>query len=114
MKFFKSFYYALEGIVYSIKTGLNLRVQFVAAVAVTVSGFAFKITGTEWIALVICMAFVFSLELINTAIEQLCDAITTDINPRIKIIKDAAAGAVLLAAIASGVVAIIIFLPKIV
>jgi diacylglycerol kinase len=52
--------------------------------------------------------------MINTAIEKLCDLVTTDFDPRIKIIKDVAAGAVLMASVFSLLVGLIIFIPAIV
>jgi len=56
---------------------------------------------------------VLALELLNTAIEKLCDTISTEIQPEIKIIKDVSAAAVLLSAAGSVVTGIIIFFPKI-
>jgi diacylglycerol kinase len=53
------------------------------------------------------------MELLNTAIEKICDLITKDIHPIIKVIKDIAAAAVLIAAIGSFLSGVIIFLPKI-
>ncbi|MFM2326878.1 MAG: hypothetical protein RIR31_1080, partial [Bacteroidota bacterium] len=50
----------------------------------------------------------------NTAIEKLCDIVHKDFHPQIKIIKDMAAGAVLIAAISSLITGVIIFVPKII
>ena len=55
-----------------------------------------------------------NMEMLNTAIEQLCDVVTKDIHPGIKITKDIAAGAVVVAAVASAICGTIIFLPKII
>ena len=55
---------------------------------------------------------VLSLELMNTAIEKICDLITKDIHPVIKVVKDISAAAVLIAAIGSLFTGAIIFLPK--
>ena len=57
---------------------------------------------------------VLGLELLNTAVEHLCDTITKDFHPAIKIIKDASAAAVLIVAAGSVVTGIMIFLPKII
>ena len=45
----------------------------------------------------------------NTAVERVCDAVTTEQNPLIKMAKDAAAGAVLIGAVASVVIGVLIF-----
>ena len=63
--------------------------------------------------IILCIGIVLSLEIVNTSIEKLCNFLTTDFHPSIKIIKDVSAGAVLLFSLVSIVVACIIFLPKI-
>ena len=85
-----------------------------ATVAVTVAGVIFNISKTEWLFIAVCCAAVIATEMINTAIEKLCDMVSTEIHPVIKIIKDVSAGAVLVCAIGSVVVGSIIFLPKII
>ena len=57
---------------------------------------------------------VLSLEMINTAIERICNIVHKEPHPGIKIIKDLAAGAVLLAAFVAAICGTIIFLPKII
>jgi diacylglycerol kinase len=80
---------------------------------VTGAGFIFKLSITEWLFIIACSMLVLSLELINTAMEHLCDMITNEIHPAIKIIKDVSAAAVFITAAGSVVTGIIIFLPKI-
>jgi len=67
----------------------------------------------EWLFIILCSTLVLMLEMINTAIEQLCDLVTMEDHPLIKTIKDVSAAAVLLAAAASVATGLIIFLPKI-
>jgi diacylglycerol kinase len=113
MKLIQSFGYAWQGIRHCIKTQLNFRIHLVVLTLVTIAGVVFTINTTEWLFIIVCSMLVLSLELINTAIELLCDAVTKEIHPAIKIIKDAAAAAVLLAATGSVVTGLIIFIPKI-
>jgi diacylglycerol kinase len=61
-----------------------------------------------------CIAFVISMEMLNTAIEKLCDVVHKELHPDIKRVKDIAAGAVLVSAIFSLMTGLIIFLPKII
>lgn len=81
---------------------------------VIIAGFLFKISATEWIFIVLCSMLVLMLEMVNTALEYLCDTITTEYNPIIKVVKDVTAGAVLISAVGSVVTGAIIFLPKII
>jgi diacylglycerol kinase len=75
-------------------------------------GFFLSLSMGEWIALVLCIALVLVAELLNTAIEYLCDALHPDLHPEIGRAKDVAAGAVLIAALAAMTVGAILFLPK--
>ncbi|MCY7292766.1 MAG: diacylglycerol kinase family protein, partial [Ferruginibacter sp.] len=91
----------------------NFKIEIFLAVAVCISGFALRISSIEWLVILINIGFVLSAELVNTAIEKLCDVTTKEMNPIIKIIKDVAAAAVLLAAITAFICALIIFIPPI-
>lgn len=110
---FKSFKYAFEGIFTSLKTEKNMKIHFIIMILVIILGIILKISKIEWIICIILFGFVISLELINTAIENTVDLITTEINPKAKIAKDVSAGAVLVAAITAVIVGLIIFVPKI-
>ena len=79
---------------------------------VIAAGLVLKIGTTDWLFIIGCSMLVLVLELINTAIEHLCDTVTKDFHPSIKIIKDASAAAVLLSAAGSVITGIIIFFPK--
>ena len=81
---------------------------------VIISGIFFKINVFEWIICVMCFASVIGAELLNTAIETTVDIAMPDINPKAKFAKDAAAGAVLVFAIASAIIGFMIFGPKLI
>lgn len=91
-----------------------MRIHLVAAVLACVAGFYFNITSGEWIVIILCIVLVISFELLNTAIEELCNMIYPEQHPVIKKVKDIAAGAVLVAAIGSVIAGLIIFLPKLI
>lgn len=114
MKFIKSLGHACHGVRYCFKTQPNFRIDLLILTTGIIAGFILKINTSEWLFIISCSALVLALELINTAIEYLCDIITKDINPSIKIIKDVSAAAVLVAAALSAVAGTIIFLPKII
>ena len=66
----------------------------------------------EWLTCLILFALVMSLELVNTAVEATVDLATKVYDPLAKKAKDAAAGAVLIAAIFAAIIGLWIFVPK--
>jgi diacylglycerol kinase len=113
MKLIRSFTYAWAGIRSCFRSESNFRIHIIASIAVCIFSLLFSISATEWIAVCFCMAFVMAMEMINTVVEKLCDIVQKEIHPEIKKVKDMAAGAVLVSAVFSVVIACIIFLPKI-
>ena len=75
-------------------------------------GIVLHISTTECLIVLLCIAVVLLAEMINTAIEKLCDRIEKNFHPTIKLAKDTAAGAVLVSALISFVIGATIFLPK--
>lgn len=118
MKGFKklkdSFKYALNGIKSAVQFEKNFQIEFVLGFISIVLGIFLHINTIEWLTIVGCNALVLSLELINTAIEKICNFIHAEYHPAIKLIKDISAGAVLVVAFASAIIGCIIFLPKII
>ena len=114
MKLIKSFTYALAGIKSCFKSESNFRIHIIAAVAALIFSLLLSMSALEWIAICFCIAFVIVMEMINTAIEKLCDVAHLEQHPVIKKVKDIAAGAVLVSAVFSLITACIIFLPKII
>ena len=107
-----SFKYAFEGIITTIKEERNMFIHFLIAIIVVITGIYVRLSLNEWFICLLLFALVFSLELINTAIENTVDLVATKKNKKAKIAKDAAAGAVLIAAIFASIIGIIMFLPK--
>lgn len=107
-----SFKYAITGIIETIKLERNMRIHIFIMLLVIVFGIILKLSVLEWIICIILFALVLAGELFNTAIENAVDIIMPERHDKAKIAKDAAAGAVLVLAIASAVVGLIIFVPK--
>ncbi len=114
MKLLRSFVHAFNGIRLSFASELNFRIHAVAALLVTILSAALDIAVFEWLLVGFCIAFVIVVEMLNTAIEKLCDVVQPEVNPVIKKVKDIAAGAVLVAAIFCVIAGLIIFVPKII
>ena len=112
MKSLLSFRYAFTGIFSCFKAERNFIIHICfTAIAIFLAAF-FNISLLEWVALLFCVALVLVAEMINTAIERICNFVHPGIHPEIKIIKDIAAGAVLIAACIAFISGGIIFLPK--
>lgn len=109
-----SFRYAINGLKLLFHEEHNSRVHLIFAVLVIVLGFIFKVSLIEWMILSLAIGLVFSLEAVNSAIENIADFISPERHEMIKRIKDLAAGAVLVGAIAATVAGLLIFVPKII
>ncbi len=109
----KSFVFAGRGIIVFFRYEHNARLHLIAFVVVIFSGWFFHLSATECLAVVFSSGLVFITEMINTAVEKSLNLFSPGWNAEVKIIKDIAAGAVLVAAVVSLVTAAIIFIPKI-
>jgi len=108
----KSFRYAWEGLLAFFSGQHNAIVHLIATGVLVVVCIFVPLSATELMLLAVVTGMVWMAELINSAIEKLCDVISPEYNPKIKYIKDVAAAAVLVSAIIAVVVALIIFIPK--
>lgn len=106
-----SFRYAFEGIWSAIRTERNIRIHICFVIGVVIASWYFQVSRLEWIILIMVMSTIIGLEMINTAIEAAVDIVTEEYHPLAKRAKDLAAGAVLLAAVASVIIGLIIFIP---
>lgn len=109
----KSFRYAFSGLRVLVREEHNARIHLFATVCVIVMGVLFRISCIEWVAVSLAIGLVFGMEAVNSAVENICDFVCPERDARIKKIKDLAAAAVLLSAIAALAVELFIFIPKI-
>jgi len=107
-----SFKYAWTGFRFFTKER-NIKIHLLVALLVVVLGLVFDISSLEWVSLTISIMIVISLEIINTAIENIFDLFHPGKDGRIMIIKDLAAAAVFVSAIGAIIVGLFIFLPLI-
>lgn len=104
-----SFNYAIEGIVYALRTQRNMRLHLVIAVLALIAAVVFRIERLELVMVLFAISLVFVAELANTAVEAAVDLATEVLDPLAKIAKDVAAGAVFVAAINAVVVGYLVF-----
>ena len=108
----RSFVCAFNGLKFILRSQLNFMIHLSVGFIVILCGFLARLNATEWCILMVVMGLVISMEAMNTAIEQLVDFVSPDYHKQAGIVKDIAAGAVLLAAVTAVVTGIILFLPK--
>jgi len=109
----ESFNNAIKGIISTVRTERNMKIHIAASVMVVLLSFLYKLTRTEFLIVMIVVALVLICELFNTAMERLIDLITDVYHPKVKTIKDMAAGAVMISAGVSLIVGYVIFINKV-
>ncbi|MGB8492618.1 MAG: diacylglycerol kinase family protein [Bacteroidales bacterium] len=108
-----SFRDAFSGLGTMFRHEPNARIHLAITVCVIIAGICFRLSAAEWIAITFAIGFVFTAEILNTSIEKLADFVSPQKHENIKRVKDLAAAGVLISAIASAVIGLIIFIPKI-
>ena len=108
----KSVKYAFLGAVKLITTEHSIMVQFTIGIFMTIAGFYFHISTTEWLFQTMAIGLIMSIEGLNTAVEKIADFIHPNYHERIGFIKDIAAGAVFFAALTAIAIGLIIYIPK--
>lgn len=106
-----SFRHAARGVVWLLRSQLNMRIHLGVALLVVILGFALNVTRGDWLWLIAAIFLVFVAEGTNTAIELLGDAVSAEYDPLVGKAKDVAAGAVLLASIGAAIIGLVIFIP---
>jgi diacylglycerol kinase len=109
----RSFSFAIQGIKTLFREEDNAKVHVLTAVIVIIGGLFFDISSIEWMLITIAIGFVLVTEILNTALENICDYMTEETDPLIKRIKDLSAGAVLISALTAIIIGFMIFIPKI-
>lgn len=111
--FIQSVKHALNGMTYFFLHERNGKIQLCIALAVVIIAVGLGVSTTEWFILLLSIALVIGAEMVNSAIERLCDVVQEEYHPVIKIVKDVAAGTVLFVSMVVVIIGCIIFLAKI-
>jgi len=110
-----SFGFAFSGIWQAIKKERNIKIHLTFAILVILVGLYFNIAKVEWLALIIIIALVLAAEIMNSSIEELCNLLKEKLNLEFSettLIRNFSAGAVLILALASVILGLLIFLPR--
>lgn len=106
-----SFKYAVRGIWHVLRTEQNLQIHAVAAIAVVALAFYYRISAVEFAVILLAVGLVIASEVLNTVIEDFLDIIHPRHHESVRRIKDALAGAVLVAALVAVAVGCLVFGP---
>ena len=106
----KSIKYALNGVCQFYHSEIHAKIHIIFAFITIALAFILEINRIEWVFIVFAIGIVFITEMLNTSIEKLVDLISPEYNKKAGIIKDVAAGAVLMASVVSVIIGSIIFL----
>lgn len=105
---------SFNGIKCYASDGKSFIMFIVGVILETIMGFVYRINGLEWILIICILGITLAVELLNTGIESVSDAITKEYNSYIKIAKDCGSAATFIIVIVAIILNIIIFLPKVV
>ncbi len=105
----ESFMHAFRGVAVVLRSEHNAWIHALATLAAIALGFALKIDRGDWLAVSLAIALVWTAEILNTAIERLCDVVSPEDHPGVRQVKDVAAGGVLVSAVGALIVAILVF-----
>ncbi|MEN8241209.1 MAG: diacylglycerol kinase family protein [Chloroflexota bacterium] len=107
-----AFKYALAGWWYVIRTQRNAWVHAAASIMVISISIWLQINITEWLFIIIAIAFVWTAEFINTALEVVVDLATKEQHPLARAGKDVGAAAVMIASLTSMIIGVLVLGPK--
>lgn len=104
---------AIIAIGYVWREEFSFRLQIFMGIATFALGCYFRISPVEWMFVIMMTGAVLATEALNTAIEEICDALISEHHPKIGRIKDIGALASALIGFAAFLIGIIVFAPYI-
>ena len=108
-----SFGYAFRGVAAAMRSEIHLQFHALATVLVLGLGFYFHLNSSEWALVALAVGLVWSLELLNTAVEAVVNLVSPEYHLLAGRAKDVAAGAVLVGAVAALAVGLLVFGPRV-
>ena len=105
---------SVNGIKWYAKDGKSIILYIFGVILEVIMGIIYHISGLEWTLLVCMLTLILSVELLNTAIESVCDLVTKEYNMKIKIAKDCGSAATFVVFCATVAISLVIFIPKVI
>ena len=107
--FYKSLLYSIKGLFWMLKSERNFQLEVLALLINLFLIVYFKLNFTDAALIFVVCFLVLVTEIINTAIEKICDFLEPNFNEKIGLIKDLAAGSVITATLLSIIVGILVY-----
>jgi diacylglycerol kinase len=104
-----SYRYAAKGVHYTLSTQVNIWVQLLATLFVLIAAWLLDFSLEHYLILIVTIGLVLCAELFNTALEEMTDLLSPEIQQKAGLAKDIAAGAVLVASVAAAIVGVVLF-----
>lgn len=108
-RFYKSVRHAVRGLADVARAEHSFRMQMVAGSIALISAIVLPLATWERILVLLMVAAVLVLEVMNSIVERLVDAVQPRLSPMVREIKDMTAGMVLVMTVAAAIVGIMIF-----
>lgn len=96
-----------------LKAEHNMWIHLSVTLVVLLLGIVLKISRFDWLVVILCIGFVLSTEIMNTAIEKLTDKVSPERNEAAGLVKDISACAVLVSVITAVIAGLLVFMPYI-
>lgn len=107
----RSFVFATHGLKHVVKYEQNMQIHLVCSLVVIILAWWLQFPLVHWMILLLVIGGMFSLEIMNTAIERTVDLYTTEFHPIAKRAKDVAAAAVFVYGVFAVVIGLLLFGP---
>ncbi len=110
---FKVVKYSLQGFEHFYKYERSAILHLVVAVVIILGSLSLDMTAVEWLFMIFILLTMLAIELLNTAIEAICDLLSPDYNKLVKVAKDSASAATFAISVALVIAIVIIYVPKV-
>ena len=108
-KVLQSFNWAMNGLHAAWREEVNFRIEVILALSVIVGGVYLGFSKLEWVIIIECIVAVLTAELVNTAVEDLCNRVEPNTDPVIGKIKDIMGGFVFVVVLGAGIIGFMVF-----
>ncbi len=112
-RIFNSVKNSISGLIIAYKNEQSMTLQLLASILLIIVSIICKISRIEWMIVIAIIGLGCTIELLNTAIENVTDLLTDKFHPLAKAAKDTASAAEFVLCIISFLITLLIFIPKI-
>lgn len=106
--------YSLQGFAHFYKYERSAILHLVVAVVIILGSLSLDMTAVEWLFMIFILLTMLAIELLNTAIEAICDLVSPEYNKLVKVAKDSASAATFSISVALIIAIVIIYVPKVI